>query len=1177
MGIAFMVSCCSNLIASRQLGATALGNLRTSPFRESNNEELILRLRGGDTSDSGVESASKSLPFGEQAHSMRPEELIMAMRTSLEAGLSSSEAHRRLLQYGENKLKAPEKKKIWALILEQFEDKMVQILLGVATLSAILAATDVHSPNDIVHAFTEPVIILTILILNASVGVAQVQNADASLESLKQLQPETACVLRDGVWNGEFPAEKIVPGDVVYLRVGDRVPADCRVVKLKTITFNADEASLTGESVTASKSHEKLDSPHVALAERSNMVFSGTMVTNGGCYAIAVSTGQRTEIGAVNAGVQAAVQERGHVKTPLTQKLDNFSDDLTKVIGVICVLVFVISIPKFDSPAFSNRLQAAIFYAKTAVALGVAAIPEGLPAVITMCLSLGTTRMDKRNVIVRKLPSIETLGCTSVICTDKTGTLTTNQMTVKKLVTVGPDSSGSTSRKGGKGGDPEDSIPWDNDDEEDYDDEDDIFCDDYSEEMEGDDSISSSSNSGSIHECAVEGVSYDPEGPISSLGSYTTASTSTSHINPHMTAGNLRDIAAICSLCNEAAIEYKVEGEAGGKEKGVYIRMGEPTEAALKVLVEKLGMEGVSRTSDSQGKAHQYNDYWAQKYAKLCILEFNRDRKSMGVLVRDISKGNNGSSSGSSNRNRLLVKGAAELVVKRCNRVKLDSGAIVRLTGALRVEVEEKIRSMQMEPLRCLALAYKDGRELPGKMGSVKSSTDAEKLPELQPQDQGGLDYASIESDMVLCGITGIRDPARPEVKSAIHKCSVAGIRVMMMTGDSKDTAVAIARDTDIFGNYEDEHLESSVFTGEEFFALSLEERKRVLQAGNKVFCRTEPRDKQVLVTMLEAMGEVCAMTGDGVNDAPALQQADIGIAMGITGTKVAQNAADMVLADDNFATIVSAVDEGRNIYNNMLSFVTFLLSCNMGEVVTVVFGTLLGIPEVLSPMHLLWVNLVTDGPPATALGFTKSDPSAMSRHPRHRDEAIMSPWMFKRYIITGLYVGFATIGSFLWWYRDKHVTLHQLSDWTTCESWPDFTHSAEAPVLPLHPCDIFHVSKHKARAQTMALSTLVTMEMLKALSAVSLTKSMLHSPPWTNPILLAGVTVPFLLHLAVLYIPQIARLFGLAPLTKIEWKVVAKFALPILLVEEVLKYVTRHKAEIEERERREASIPSNL
>jgi magnesium-transporting ATPase (P-type) len=1136
---------------------------------------------------------------------MTPEELVGSMHTSLEQGLSSREAAARLSKFGKNSLKAPEKRGLWMLIAEQFEDKMVQILLGVATLSAVLAATDVQSPKDIIHAFTEPFIILLILAINAGVGVTQAQNAEASLEALKRMQSDSACVLREGVWDGESPSDGLVPGDVLYLRVGDRVPADCRVVKLKTMSFSVDESSLTGESVTVQKSPEAL--PHARLIpDKTNMLFSGTIVTKGGCYAVVTGTGQNTEMGAINQGVQQAAQERSHVKTPLTQKLDAFSDQLTKVIGVVCVVVFLISIPRFDSPAFASKTQGAIYYAKTAVALGVAAIPEGLPAVITMCLSLGTTRMAKRNVIVRKLPSVETLGCTSVICTDKTGTLTTNQMTVTKMVTLSESEHVKAATAAAAAAKHENKYKYD-----DYDNDSDIFFDEYSDEDDVGvddfamhDDLSTSAPPPRLLESTVEGVGYDPAGRVvlggdSATGASAGAREGGGEGEQHMANPNLQDLAAIASLCNEASIEYK-EGDANDATAaaGSFCRIGEPTEAALKVLVEKLGVVGVSRTADKATTARQYSDYWASRYDKLCILEFNRDRKSMGVLVRPRKSKNSSSGSkassaarggmgdNNSNRhthhpttpqaNRLFVKGAAELVVQRCNRVKLDSGRVVKMTHELRERVLAQVRGMQCEPLRCLALAYKDGHELPGDMGTVSSQSEAEALPELRPVSKGGMEYADIETDMVLTGVTGIRDPARPEVREAISKCTAAGIRVMMITGDSKDTAVAIARDTSIFGKYEDEHLAESVFTGEEFFSRPPSVQRDLLKHGNKVFCRTEPKDKQVLVSMLDSIGEVAAMTGDGVNDAPALQQASIGIAMGIAGTEVAKDAADMVLADDNFATIVAAVEEGRNIFDNMSSFVCFLLSCNMGEIATVVLGTLLGLPEALSPLHLLWVNLVTDGPPATALGFSKADPKAMTRRPRSKDEHIMTPWMFARYAVTGTYVGLATIGSFLWWYRDKHVSLKQLGQWTSCTSWPDFTHSAEAPNLPLDPCEIFSSGRHKHRAQAVALSTLVSMEMLKALSAVSLTQSIFRSPPWSNPTLILGVTVPFLLHLCILYIPPLAKAFGLAPLNKLEWTVVAKFALPILLVEEALKFISRHRADIEDmRRRRPRLIPA--
>lgn len=1123
--------------ANPRIGASWLPSAHAKVFES--NLGYVLGLRGGVVPASS-EVEGPDLPFGEQVHKMGPEELIGAMRTSIEGGLSTREATTRLAKFGKNSLKVAEKRGIWSLIAEQFQDKMVQILLGVATLSAVLAASDVQAPGDIVHAFTEPFIILLILFINAGVGVTQAQNAESSLEALKQMQSETACVLRDGGWDGEYPADSLVPGDIVHLRVGDRVPADCRVVKLKTMSFNTDESSLTGESVTVQKGTDAVLDAEV-VADKTNMVFSGTIVTKGSCYAVVTSTGQQTEMGAINQGVQAAAHERSHVKTPLTQKLDAFSDQLTTVIGAVCVLVFIISIPKFDSPVFGSKTQAGVYYAKTAVALGVAAIPEGLPAVITMCLSLGTARMAKRNVIVRKLPSVETLGCTSVICTDKTGTLTTNQMTVKKMVTVS-DAGGGKRRR----------LQEDEDEDED---EDIFFHDSYSDD---DEDQTAPSSSHTLVESPVEGVGYEPSGHIEGLTDEEEADEGAG-INGHMSAPNLQDLATIASLCNEAALEYK-------EDIGQFGRIGEPTEAALKVLVEKLGVEGVSRSQAKASMARQYNDYWAGRYEKLCILEFSRDRKSMGVLVRPArgSKGSGaGAGAGKGKKNRLLVKGAAEIVSQRCNRVRLESGKVVKMSKELRAKVDAKIRAMQQEPLRCLALAYKGGEELPGKMGSVSSSESASSLPELRPPSEGGMHYADIEKDMVLCGVVGIQDPARPEVRDSISRCTDAGIRVMMITGDSKDTAVAIARETGILGAYEDAHGDESVFTGAEFFSRPAEEQLSLLKHGNKVFCRTEPKDKQALVSMLDSLGEVTAMTGDGVNDAPALQQAAIGIAMGITGTEVAKDAADMVLADDNFSTIVAAVEEGRNIYGNMASFVCFLLSCNMGEIATVVLGTLMGVPEALSPMHLLWVNLVTDGPPATALGFNKADSNAMQKPPRGKDESIMTPWMLTRYAITGAYVGFATIGAYLWWFRDKHVSLRHLSEWTGCTEWPDFTHSAEAPHLPLDPCDIFSAARHKARAQAVALSTLVSMEMLKALSAVSLTQSILVSPPWSNPVLVLGVTVPFLLHLGILYIPALAQVFGLAPLTRQEWVVVAKFALPILLVEEALKYATRHRDDL--------------
>lgn len=926
-------------------------------------------------------------------------------------GLSASEAAIRLELYGPNSLPKPLIKPLWRLILEQFEDKLVQILLGVALLSSILA----YLENDS-HAFTEPIIILSILIVNAVVGVMQSQSAEASLDALKNLQPITACVLRQGIWEDEFPAGQIVPGDMIHLRVGDKIPADARIVLLKSVTFGTDESTLTGESVTTSKTPDACDL-NSTISSKGCMVFGGSMVTKGSCYAVVTATGPDSEIGQIDAGVRAAKLDHASMKTPLAEKLDEFGGQLTKIIGGICMAVWVASIPKFKSAVFKNQLQGAVYYAKIAVALGVAAIPEGLPAVITLCLSLGTRRMAAKNVVVRKLSAVETLGCTSVICTDKTGTLTTNQMTVKSIVTMsriekvkdgshgnhrlpGTSSEG-TGSDGHVEGD-EDDFPW-----EDEDDTDSVY--------EAKQQEKSHPAKLDITERFVEGVSYEPIGAIEGF-----------------TAGGscplMEDMAAISSLCNDAKIVVK---------DGLYGRVGEPTEAALKVLCEKIGVAGVTSASASLDPAviaSQCNDYWDTQYQKLATLEFDRERKSMSVLVRartmprasthgseehtERSHNTIGTANSLRHRksqNRLFVKGAAEVLLTRCSRVKLTDGSIVPLDGDTRRSLILRLSSMANRPLRCLALAYREGDHL-GELGKVQDSASATSCAQLAHPES----FVSLEKDLVLVGLCGIKDPARPEAAEAIKRCRMAGVRVMMMTGDSKETAVAIAREVNIFGDAENANLASSAFTGAEFFQLPVERQLELLRSGNKVFCRTQPRDKQRLISMLDALEEITAMTGDGVNDAPALQQAAIGIAMGVTGTEVAKEASDMILVDDNFATIVSAVEEGRNIYSNMQTFVCFLISCNIGEIVTMLIATLLGIPEPLTPLHLLWVNLVTDGPPATALGFNPPDPSAMVRPPRARNESILSTWLLARYVVTGMYVGFATIGSFIWWYVDK-------------------------------------------------------------------------------------------------------------------------------------------------------------
>jgi Ca2+-transporting ATPase len=1095
--------------------------------------------------------------------------LVEQLQTKLEQGLTNEDAQARLLQFGTNTLLQPPQKSIWKLIAQQFEDRLVQILLAVAVVSGIFSflelststtttvsvsstTSTVINHESLWKSFVEPLVILAILVLNAAVGVWQTKSATASLDALQQMQPTLCTVKRQGEWIAAYPASYLVPGDVLQVRAGDKIPADARLCSSGGSTGGAgyggaslrvDQGSLTGESVTVSKlagdegmttsttgtsntGTSTLDS--TALQDQRGMLFSGTVVTSGSGQALVVRTGMDTQFGKIQKGVTDAQQQEP--KTPLALKLDDFGATLTVIIGAICLAVWLISIPKMNDPSFASVWEGAIYYAKVAVALGVAAIPEGLPAVITLCLSLGTRRMAERNVIVRKLPSVETLGCTSVICTDKTGTLTTNEMTAVSLVLL--------------------------------------------EKVQ----VGKKTKTTTIQEHAIDGISYSPIGQVNGVVPNEEVKSL-----PH---GSVADVAAVAALCNDAKIigvDVNGDGDVDvdvsddedmvdqhGKtvrkihhhgqanrnnkkkdpveKKKTYVRAGEPTEAALCVLAEKIG--GMSHYLDGPPMAHMGKtglhiyappsvlasanvNSWRDSHKRKATLEFNRDRKSMSVLCDYSQSPSNNSSSSSSggnssnrkrsrqNGNRLLVKGAPNLLLERCTHIKHRDGSVTKLTAPIRRMIEAKIKELAVRPLRCLALAVKD----PGQLES--------SLLNFDPTDDGAVGrhallkdstkYKDIESGLTLVGIVGIKDPARPEVADSILECTKAGIRVMMITGDARDTAVAIARDVNIFPKETPGEL-LKAFEGREFFLKSDEEQLELLKTDNIVFCRAEPADKQKLVKMLQSLGEIPAMTGDGVNDAPALQQAAIGVAMG-SGTEVAKEAADMILADDNFSTIVSAVEEGRRIYANMQAFICFLISCNIGEICAIFFATLAGFPEPLTAMHLLWVNLVTDGPPATALGFNPPAPDLMDLPPRPSDEPIMTRWLLTRYCLTGLYVGIATIGVFAQHYLDQGVTLSELSNWSQCgDTW--------SPTGGQMCSDLFG-STGRMYPQSLALTTLVCMEMLKALSAVSVDNSLLRVGPQSNPWLLLGVSGPFLLHLFVLYsaklgLPALGESFGM-------------------------------------------------
>jgi len=1034
-----------------------------------------LRLGGGG--DAPKEIDAITLPDGNAtsvAHTWSPAEALSKMHARLEEGLTGAEAARRRTLFGPNALVAPPRKGRWAMLLDQFDDRLVQILVAVAVVSGVLGVVDADEPT----AWVDPLVIVLILASNAAVGVWQESSAEGALDALRKLQPEKCCVRRAGAWDGDVDAADLAPGDVVYLRVGDKVPADVRLLQLRTSAFAVDEAALTGESETIQKSVGALDDGDAPLAARVNLCFAGTVVTAGHAVGVVVATGMATQIGRIQAGVTAAAEDRE--KTPLAKKLDEFGKQLTTIIGGVCVATFCASIPRFNSPVFGGSwARGATHYAKGAVALGVAAIPEGLPAVITLCLSLGTRRMAARRVVVRRLPSVETLGCTSVICSDKTGTLTTNQMTATALL-----------------------LPA----------------------AEG------------FRELAVSGLSYDPQdGAVEGSADW---------CNEDRAA---HEAAAVCSLCNDAQL-------ARDSETGQFARVGEPTEAALRVLAEKLGAPAahVDREIAAAGPWHRASLAWAAGFARVATLEFDRGRKSMSTLCR------------SDGAAKLYVKGAPDSVIRRCDSVLRPDGSVIPLTAAARADLLARVTAMASRPLRCLALATR--ADLPGPAAEYRGG-DADFL-------DGAANHEALESSLTLCGVVGIRDPPRPEAKEAMRKCKAAGVRVFMITGDSRETAAAIGGELGI--------LEDAARTweGNDFFSDRLDDAQRAAllhpDRGNGVFCRTAPADKQRIIKLLaEAHGDVTAMTGDGVNDAPALKQAAIGVAMGVAGTEVAKEASDMILADDNFATIVAAVEEGRSIYSNMKAFIRYLISSNIGEVASIFLTALLGLPEGLIPVQLLWVNLVTDGPPATALGFNPPDADIMRKPPRRADDELITPWVFFRYMVVGLYVGLATVGVFVYWYvaydwsgyGQPLVTFEQLANWGKCPAFadmgldyaPDFSAWAATPNgldLSADPCAYF--SKGKLTASTLSLSVLVVIEMLNALNALSEDGSLLQMPPWANPYLLLAMAVSIGLHFVILYIPQFAAIFSIVPLTYEDWVLVVAFSSPVILIDEVLKLFGR-------------------
>uniref|UniRef100_A0A9J7ZIM0 Calcium-transporting ATPase n=2 Tax=Cyprinus carpio TaxID=7962 RepID=A0A9J7ZIM0_CYPCA len=957
----------------------------------------------------------------ENAHASSVEEVYSYFSVNESTGLTLDQVKLQKEKWGPNELPAEEGKSIWDLVIEQFEDLLVRILLLAACISFVLAWFE--EGEETITAFVEPFVILLILIANAIVGVWQERNAENAIEALKEYEPEMGKVYRqDRKTVQRIKAKDIVPGDI---------------------------------SVSVIKHTDPVPDPRAVNQDKKNMLFSGTNIAAGKAVGVVVATGVNTEIGKIRDEMASTEQER----TPLQQKLDEFGEQLSKVISLICIAVWIINIGHFNDPVHGGSwIRGAIYYFKIAVALAVAAIPEGLPAVITTCLALGTRRMAKKNAIVRSLPSVETLGCTSVICSDKTGTLTTNQMSVCRMFII--------------------------------------------DKAEGENC--------SLTEFTISGSTYAPEGDVFLDNRLVKCSQ----------YDGLVELATICALCNDSSLDFN-------ESKGVYEKVGEATETALTCLVEKMNVFDTDVRSLSKiERANACNSVIKQLMKKEFTLEFSRDRKSMSVYCSP--------NKAKSSTAKMFVKGAPEGVIERCTYVRVG-GSRVPLTQGIKDKIMSVIREYGTgrDTLRCLALATRDSPLKKEEM--ILSETAC---------------FAEYESDLTFVGCVGMLDPPRTEVAASIKLCRHAGIRVIMITGDNKGTAVAICRRIGIFS--EDDDIDRMAFTGREFDDLSPHAQREAVMAA-RCFARVEPSHKSKIVEFLQGFDEITAMTGDGVNDAPALKKAEIGIAMG-SGTAVAKTASEMVLADDNFSTIVAAVEEGRAIYNNMKQFIRYLISSNVGEVVCIFLTAALGFPEALIPVQLLWVNLVTDGLPATALGFNPPDLDIMNKPPRSAKEPLISGWLFFRYLAIGCYVGAATVGAAAWWFiiadDGPMVTLYQLSHFLQC--------SPDNPDFQDLECHLFE----SPYPMTMALSVLVTIEMCNALNSLSENQSLLRMPPWENIWLLGAICLSMSLHFLILYVEPLPVIFQITPLNVTQWLMVLKISMPVILLDELLKFIARNYLE---------------
>lgn len=860
-------------------------------------------------------------------------------------GITEKEAEKRLKEEGENVLSENRRNGAAKIFLGQFRDVMVMILLGATVISVLLGE------------ISDAVTIILIVLLNAVLGFVQEYRTENTLEALRSMTAPTAKCYRDGKL-AEIPAARLVREDVIELEAGDRVPADC--VLLRAAGLYADESILTGESEAVRKAVGDTDDTDNSL-NKENIVYCGTSVTKGSCTARVIATGKSAQMGRIS----ELLKDIGNEQTPLQKRLAELGKAVAVICLAVCAAVFLAGVLRGED-VFDMLM--------TGITIAIAAIPEGLPATVTISLALAVSRMMKHKALVNRLHSVETLGCTSVICSDKTGTITENRMTVTELATA----------------------------DEDF---------------------------------TFSGMGYRMEGKVSKGGASADVGSEPA----------LAEALRCGSLCTTASIEPEKSAlfRSSGRSWKV---TGDPTEAALLIAAAKGGLTPSAVSSE---------------YRKLDELPFDSDYRFMAVHC----------SAGS--ERMTYYKGAGEVILPRCRMYMNSKGSIVPMTSAVRSRIERKMNDMSGRALRVLVLAFRRSA-----------------------------DFVPYSSELVFLGIAGMYDPPREEAKTAIRKCAAASVRTVMITGDHKNTAVAVAKKAGLLRG-------GLAMTGAELDRLSDDELDRCINKYT-VFARVEPIHKLRIVRSFRRLGEIVTMTGDGVNDAPAVKEADVGVAMGVTGTDVTKQAADVILLDDNLATLVGAVEQGRCVYANIRRFVRYLLSCNIGEVLTMFLGILLGMPVVLLPVQLLLVNLVTDGLPAVALGMEPPEKNVMSRPPRRSDEGFFAGGLMWKIVIRGILIGLSALASF---------------------------------------AAVMQMSGSVDSGRTAALITLVMSQLIHVFECKSEEHSLFGIDLFSNMKLVFSVLISFAVLAAAVAVPQLQTVFGTVDLSSQQMLTALAFsaAVPII------------------------------